>query len=262
MTQIFVDQIGEKVKLTAPPKRIISLVPSQTELLNSLGLEEEVIGITKFCIHPKEWFQNKTRIGGTKSLNIDKIKALKPDLILANKEENNREEIEELKENFPVWTSDVKTIQDAFQMIFEIGKIVGQHEKAIQLASKLKSDFDSLNFSKSQKAAYLIWNKPIMVSGGDTFINSMMNLAGFENVFANENRYPQKSIDELIEANPEILLLSSEPFPFKEKHIHEFQLSMPNTKIKLVDGEIFSWYGSRMLQAAPYFRKLRQTFSD
>ena len=256
MTRTFVDQIGEEVEISTLPKRIISVVPSQTELLKDLGLEEEVIGITKFCIHPKEWFRNKTRIGGTKSLNIEKIKGLKPDLILANKEENNKEEIEVLKQFFPIWISDVKTIEDAFQMILQIGEIVGQQDKAVGLVSKLKSDFDSINFSKFRKAAYLIWNKPTMVAGGDTFINSMMNLAGFENVFVKENRYPEKSIQELLDASPEILLLSSEPFPFKEKHILEFQASLPNTQIKLVDGEIFSWYGSRMLRAVTYFRKL------
>ncbi len=260
MNQIFVDQIGEEVKLSSLPKRIISLVPSQTELLGSLGLEDEVIGITKFCIHPEDWFRNKTRIGGTKSLNIEKIKTLKPDLILANKEENNKQEIEELKQFFPVWISDIKTIQDAFQMILQIGEIVRKQEQALGLVSKLKSDFDSINFSKSRRAAYLIWNKPTMVAGGDTFINSMMNLAGFENVFNHETRYPEKSIQELVEARPEIVLLSSEPFPFKEKHIRAFQSFLPNTQIKLVDGELFSWYGSRMLHAVPYFQKIKLDF--
>ena len=97
---IFTDQIGHSFELKTSPKRIISVVPSQTELLFDLALNDKVIGITKFCIHPKEWFRNKVRVGGTKNLNLAKIAALKPDLIIANKEENTQSEIEELQKHY------------------------------------------------------------------------------------------------------------------------------------------------------------------
>src|ERR1700741_3198050 len=108
----FIDQTGRKISIPQIPQRIISLVPSQTELLFDLGLDKEVVGITKFCVHPPEWFQTKTRVGGTKQLKIDLIKQLQPDLIIANKEENVKEQIEELEKHFPVWISDVNNLED------------------------------------------------------------------------------------------------------------------------------------------------------
>ena len=112
---IFTDQTGRKITLDKPPHRIISLVPSQTELLYDLGLHNEVIGITKFCVHPQEWFQHKTRVGGTRQINIDIIHELRPDLIIANKEENVKEQVEELAGYYPVWISDVKHLEAAYE---------------------------------------------------------------------------------------------------------------------------------------------------
>lgn len=254
--QIFKDQIGEAVEINFPPKRIISIVPSQTELLFDLGLEKEVIGITKFCIHPNEWFRSKIRIGGTKNLKIEQILALKPDLVLANKEENDKTQVEKLKETVPVWTSEVKTIEDAFEMISLVGQMVDRSEVASKIRKEIQFSFKNFHTEAKVKCAYLIWKNPMMVVGGDTFINSMLEKAGFENVFKNQNRYPTISIEEVLALNIDALLLSSEPFPFKEKHIKEFKESFPNTIIKVVDGEIFSWYGSRMKRAIPYFLEL------
>ncbi len=261
-------------------QRIISLVPSQTELLFDLGLDEEVIGITKFCIHPNAWFRNKTRVGGTKTINLKKVVELKPDLIIANKEENVKEQIEELQEISPVYVSDISTLEDALQMITDIGRLVGKDEKAKHLVSEIEARFDELktinaqystinahrfniNLSTSQlnqpaqlKTAYLIWKDPYMAAGGDTFINDMMKRCGFENVFEKFSRYPQIEISELPSANCELLLLSSEPYPFKQKHIDELQQQLPDTKIVLADGEMFSWYGSRLLYAPDSFKKL------
>ena len=120
---IYPDQTGHSINLTAIPKRIISVVPSQTELLFDIGLDEEVIGITKFCVHPEQWFRTKKRVGGTKQLNIDIINSLKPDLIIANKEENTREEISLLQSKYHVWTSDIGHLNDALCMIYDIGSI-------------------------------------------------------------------------------------------------------------------------------------------
>jgi len=261
---IFKDQLNREVEIIEFPKRIVSLVPSQTELLFDLGLEEEVIGITKFCIHPKIWHQTKTRIGGTKKVNIHKIKSLNPDLIICNKEENTKEEIELLANNFPVWISDIKNLSEALDMIKGIGEITGKSEKAALLIKKIKSEFSALKPLKTEKKAlYLIWKEPWMSVNSETFIHDMLVKCGFTNVTqSNILRYPELTKKELVQLNPDYVFLSSEPFPFKEKHIKELQEVLPKAEIKLVDGEAFSWYGSHLLKSGAYFKELIQLCSD
>jgi ABC-type Fe3+-hydroxamate transport system substrate-binding protein len=241
-------------------QRIISLVPSQTELLYDLGLNEEVVGITKFCVHPDEWFQSKTRIGGTKNINIEKIISLKPDLVIANKEENIKEQVDPLKQFTELYISDVSNLADAKQMILEVGELVHRKEKAIALIEAIEGKFDELGLIDIHKvpAAYFIWRDPYMVAGGDTFINDMMNACGFKNVFKDKDRYPEIDIKQLEATDCKALLLSSEPFPFKQKHIDELQPLLPGVKIILVDGEMFSWYGSRLIHAPAFFKQLMQ----
>ncbi len=249
------DQMGRQVEVPLNPKRIISLVPSQTELLYDLGLNEEIVGQTLFCIHPKEMHETKQRVGGTKKLKIDKIKALNPDLIIGNKEENVKEQIDELEAEFPVWMSDVKTIDDAFWMMKQIGELAGKNNEAIQLVVDIKLAFETI--PKANKSAiYLIWQKPFMAAGCDTFIHEIMQKAGIQNL-ATTIRYPELTVTEIKTLTPDLLLLSSEPFPFAEKHIFELQPHFPNSKLMLVDGEMFSWYGSRMLSAAKYLHSLK-----
>ncbi len=239
------------------PQRIISLVPSQTELLYDLGLDEEVVGITKFCVHPEKWFRTKTRIGGTKNINIEKIIALKPYLVIANKEENIKNEVEALKAFTEVYVSDVFNLHDAIKMILTIGEIVDKSDAATTLTTLIKENFAALgSFKQERSVVYLIWQKPFMAAGGDTFINDMMQYCGMQNMFANKLRYPETTLKELQALDCDVLLLSSEPFPFKQKHIDELQPYLPKTKIILVDGEMFSWYGSRLLHAAEYFKQL------
>jgi len=254
MKQRFTDQMNNSVEVDFPPKRIVSLVPSQTELLFYFGLEKEVVGITKFCVHPQKQFKTKPRIGGTKNFHLDRIAALAPDLIIGNKEENQKEHIEQLQsEGYPVWMSDIKTLDDAFDMILQLGQLTNKNPIADQLIVKLKHDFQELKdivaSQKSISVAYLIWQKPYMVAANDTFINHLLEVARFNNVFHNKDRYPSVTEEELRKAAPDVLLLSSEPFPFKEKHIIDLQKICPHTVIKLVDGEIFSWYGNRLLYA-------------
>jgi ABC-type Fe3+-hydroxamate transport system substrate-binding protein len=256
---IFIDQLHRKIEITAPPKRIISLVPSQTELLYDLGLRDEVVGITKFCIHPQEWYRSKERIGGTKKYDFEKIKNLQPDLIIGNKEENEQSQIEELMKHYPVWMSDINTLNDALGMIASLGALLHKNETATNIKLAIESSFHSFTQQQKQqlKVAYFIWRAPYMVAGHDTFINEMLHRCGLENVFTNKiSRYPEVSMEELIEASPELIFLSSEPYPFKEKHIQEFRAQLPQAKIIIVDGELFSWYGSRLLKSATYFKEL------
>jgi len=252
----YYDQLNREINLPSVPKRIISIVPSQTELLFYLGLEEEIIGITKFCIHPAEKLKSVEKVGGTKQLDIEKIKALKPDLIIANKEENERSQIEELINFCPVWISDIYSLGDALDMIKRVGNLTGKEQEAKILSTQIAQQFNHITIQQSNlQTAYFIWRKPYMVAGRNTFIDDMLLRCGLINVFEQE-RYPEIDAKTLIGANPYLILLSSEPYPFKDKHIVELNAIVPNAIIKLVDGEMFSWYGSRLLHAAAYFEEL------
>ena len=256
---VFQDQLGNSILLDKTPKRIISLVPSITELLFDLGLDEEIIGITDFCIHPKEKISGKKKIGGTKKLNIEKIVSLQPDLIIGNKEENEKQQIEELQKHFPVWVSDIKELDEALAMIHETGKITGREQKAVEINNKIEKEFHSLSNETSgarkRTILYFIWKKPFMVAGKNTFIDHLLQLCSLENL-ANQSRYPEMDAGQIKKPDPEFIFLSSEPFPFSEKHIAEFKTICPNSAIVLVDGEMFSWYGSRLQHSPSYFRKL------
>lgn len=251
---IFIDQIGHQINIETTPKRIISVVPSQTELLFDLGLENEVVGITKFCIHPNSWFKNKTRIGGTKTLYINKIKQLKPDLIIANKEENTKQQIEELQQLFPVWTSNIRNLSESLEMIKQIGLITKTNVKAEEIIAKIEQDFKLLTSIKKQSKStlYFIWREPFMSVGSSTFIHDVMERAGFVNAIETSENYPIVTSEQIKSINPQLILLSSEPYPFKEKHIKEFKMLSKNAQILLVDGELFSWYGSRLTKTVHY----------
>ncbi len=254
---IYTDQIGEEIIQKQKPSRIISLVPSQTELLFSLGLQNEIVGITKFCIHPLSLCKNKEKIGGTKNLNTDKIFKLNPDIVFANKEENVKEQITLLKsKGIPIWTSDIKTLQDALSMIHEIGRITDKIKMTNEMIEKIESGFNSLSKRIPTKVAYLIWKDPYMTIGSDTFINEMLSKLGLKNIFDDSIRYPIVTLEEIKIKNPDLILLSSEPFPFKEKHVLEIKKVCINSAIKVVDGTFFSWYGSRLLESINYFQNI------
>lgn len=255
---LFTDQLNNTIELKTFPKRIISIVPSQSELLWDLGLREELVGITKFCIHPSQMFNSVERVGGTKTLNLEKIRALKPDVIIGNKEENEQLQILELQQEFPVWMSDIYTLQDALQMMEGIGTLVNKTQQAETIKNTIQTSFLNLPH-KPQSVLYLIWNKPYMAAGKATFIGDMLNKIGLQNVLEQNSRYPELSIEEIIALNPELVFLSSEPYPFKQEHMDELQQHLPASKIILVDGELFSWYGSRLTKSVAYFHELMRT---
>ena len=253
---VFYDQMNKAVHLQQTPKRMISIVPSQTELLFDLGLDERVAGITKFCIHPADKIKQVAKIGGTKQLSIEVIHSLQPDLIIANKEENEQSQVEELMKHYPVWVSDIHNLPTALDMIAKVGEITGTEIKAGELVNKIASNFHMLQPAGPKlRVVYLIWRKPYMAAGSDTFIDAMLQLCGFKNVVG-AGRYPKLTADEVIAAKPDVLLLSSEPYPFAQKHIDEFKQMLPGAMIELVDGELFSWYGSRLLHSPGYFNKI------
>ncbi|WP_419868342.1 ABC transporter substrate-binding protein [Chryseobacterium sp. CT-SW4] len=235
--------------------KVISLVPSITEALFDLGLtEKEIIGRTKFCIHPTDKVKNIEVIGGTKTLNIEKIKGLQPDLILANKEENVKEQVESLMVDHKVIVTHVETIEDNYYLLKNLGNIFHLEEKAQAYNLKIYETLNRFKVSQSLKAAYLIWNNPYMTIGSDTFIHHILSELGFENAFKDKTRYPEITVDDLAEAD--IIMLSSEPFPFKEKHMEELRASYPDKLIMIVDGEAFSWYGTHLAKCEDYFGQL------
>ena len=255
----FTDQMGHTITLQAPPQRIISLVPSQTELLADLGLEDRVVGITKFCVHPDSWFRSKQRIGGTKTYHFDRIAALQPDLIIGNKEENDEAQIRELQKLYPVWMSDIQNLDDAVSMIRSVGIITERIQEANFIENAILGKFGMLGAEMATRSVvsvgYLIWRNPYMAAGHGTFIDAMLQKLRMKNVLQ-VSRYPETTLAELAQCAPDVILLSSEPYPFSGKHVEELQSAMPETRIVLVDGEMFSWYGSRLVQAPDYFRKV------
>jgi iron complex transport system substrate-binding protein len=256
-----IDQLGTSHSFEFSPKRIVSLVPSQTELLYDLGLEDSIVGITKFCVHPYHFKSTKKIVGGTKKVNYEKIRLLEPDVIICNKEENTREIVEELRKICPVWVTDIFTLEDNFQMISDFGQLFDKRTEARKWNDKLTfalSDFK--NFTAAipvKKVAYFIWKKPYMVAGSGTFIDELLKLNRFENYFASKERYPEIDIEKMEgEENLDLVLLSSEPFPFQEEDGYEIAGCTRNGRAVLVDGEMFSWYGSRLLKAFDYFKYL------
>jgi ABC-type Fe3+-hydroxamate transport system substrate-binding protein len=258
--QLQKDQMGRLVEIPKKINRIVSLVPSQTELLFDLGLDVEVVGVTRFCVHPNNWRFEKKSVGGTKTLKIQTIRDLKPDLIIGNKEENSRQDIEQLWGDIPVWMSDIFNVNDCCDMIKSIGSIVSREERALQIVNEIEQAFAELeNVVKANtlKVAYLIWKKPYMVAGKNTFINHLLEKCGFTNCFTSlEGRYPIVNDNDLKAFSPDIVLYSSEPYPFREIDSVEVSSLLPSIKHQLVDGEMFSWYGSRLKYSPKYFVEL------
>lgn len=249
------DQMGRQLQFSKVPVRIVSLVPSQTELLVDLGLRDHIVGLTKFCVHPVGFMKEKTVVGGTKQLHIDRVKELQPDIILCNKEENTEQIVKDMEATAPVHVSDIKNLEDALSLIRMYGTIFQVKGRADNIISTIQKKY--IDFSEAyksipyKKVAYFIWRAPWMVAGQDTFITYLLNECRFKNVFEDkEGRYPEVQLEELTDVD--YVFLSSEPFPFAEKHIEEV---IPYTKAKviLVDGEYFSWYGSRLIGAFDYF---------
>lgn len=263
MIKHFSDQLGNPVAIPFPPRKIVSLVPSQTELLADLGLEHEVAGITKFCVHPPEWIKTKRIIGGTKNFRVHAIDEINPDLIIGNKEENYIEGIELLARKYPVWVSDVTTWKDSLSFIKNVGALTNKEKEANKIVDAIEDSFSSVvPLSKEFSVLYMIWKDPWMGAATHTFIDTMLSKTGFRNSLASFTRYPRLSAEKIRELSPDFIFLSSEPFPFKEKHISELKAMSPVSQVVLVDGEMFSWFGGRLVKAGPYLKGLLKRLSQ
>lgn len=255
MNKTVVDRVGRSVTFSFPPKRIVSLCPGITDTLFALNLEEKIVGRTRFCIHPKGKVENVPAVAGTKDIKLEAIQNVQPDLIIVEKEENTKDIVEELEKHFPVYVAEVQSVDDAFRMIEDMGNLTDRCEAATKLIDSIHHQFDSLPKTTGKRVGYVIWRKPYMVVGKDTYINSLLEKLGFINPFVEaDGRYPAVTAEDFQRAELNYVLLASEPFPFKEKHFKEFMDMMPETEPILVDGEMF-WYGPRMLEAARYFQR-------
>lgn len=242
--------LGPKLDHTHVPKRIVSLVPSLTETLIDLGLEKRIVGRTRFCIHPSEAVRNIDRIGGTKDFSVERILKLKPDLIIGSQEENHKDGIEALQAQLPVWLSTIDSVDTALEHIGHLGKVTGTAEEADLLTKAIDKAWKGIPRSPSSKrVAYFIWRNPWMIAGKGTYIDSVLERLGWTNV-TEQVRYPEIRMQELAKDPPELFLFSSEPFPFKKEHWSAWRAAFPKAHFRLVNGEDFSWYGSRMLEAA------------
>lgn len=261
------DQLGTQHVFESTPKRIVSLVPSQTELLYDLGLEESIIGITKFCVHPFHFKSVKKIVGGTKKVHYEKIRLLQPDIIIANKEENTPEIVEELSNICPVWVTDIVSLEDNERMINDFGILFNKRTEAQKWVDKINfavADFrQSTKDISSKKVAYFIWANPYMVAGNNTFINELLALNKFINIYERkEGRYPEVELKKIrLEGDPDLVFLSSEPFPFTDEHAFELGRFTHHAKTVFVDGEYFSWYGSRLVKAIAYFKKMHKSIA-
>jgi ABC-type Fe3+-hydroxamate transport system substrate-binding protein len=235
-------------------------VPSITELLFDLGLEDRIIGVTKFCVHPQHIRSKSTVVGGTKMVHVDKIKALQPDIIICNKEENTQGIVESLMPVAPVFISDINTLEECYDLISRLGVLFGaskNSEKLIDSIQSQRKEFQHFIKDKPhQKIAYFIWKNPWMVVGSSTFIGEMIKEAGFENAFENIERYPEIKLNNVNLQKADLIFLSSEPYPFNEKDISALNSKFSHHRIRIVDGELFSWYGSRLQNAFEYFKTL------
>lgn len=257
MTKMMKDQTGRSIEIVQAPERIVSLVPSQTELLFFFKMEGRLAGITDYCIYPEDKTAKIKKVGGPKTLDIQKIEEIQPDLIIANKEENSKKQIEELEKKYPVWVSDVRCLDDALSMIESIGLICGQEELAHNITENISKSMLDLNSESHIKVAYMIWENPYMTVGSNTFINDILNKLGYINVFEHLPRYPKIGSKQLAEAEADFVLLSSEPYPFTSVHIEKLKKLCPRSKILLVNGQYFSWYGNRLLPAISYFKSIK-----
>lgn len=256
------DQLGREHKFDETPKRIVSLVPSVTETLFDLGLEDQLIGITTACTHPYQLQVTKETIGETKNVAIEQVKLLHPDIIIANIEENTLEQIEQLKDICPVWLTHVRTMDQNIQLIEVLGQLFNKRIEARKWIDKiqfgLRDLMDFVSGKPEHKVAYFVGRDPFIVAGEGTLIQEFLTLNQFENVYASRIApYPEIELKKIrIEGDPEVVFLPTIPYPFKEEDAFEIGRFTHHGKTVFVDGEMFTWYGTHVCKAFEYFKQI------
>ncbi|MGI9037665.1 MAG: helical backbone metal receptor [Gemmatimonadota bacterium] len=244
--------------------RIVSLCPSLTELVFDLGLGDDLVGRTKFCVHPADRVGDVEKVGGTKNPKVERIVELAPDLVLLNEEENRIEDAEALRAaGLRCHTSMPMTVDATAAMVRSIGAAVDRTDAAEDIAADIERRAGRVREAAAGRApvrfAYLIWRDPIMAVSDDTFVSALLEMAGGVNVLAGAGeRYPTIASEALGAADPDIVLLSSEPFPFREEHRDELVAAtgLPAERFRFADGELLSWHGSRTPAGIDYAEKV------
>jgi ABC-type Fe3+-hydroxamate transport system substrate-binding protein len=255
-----VDASGVAVELPRPPRRIVSLIPSTTEILCALGLGDALVGVTVYCVEPRDVVRGKTRIGGEKDPDLARIRALKPDLVVANVEENRREDIDQLRAwSIPVWVTYPRTVVEGIRLIGELGEVTGAGARAREMLRELEPLYARVERATGNRPAvavfYPIWRGPYMTVNGDTYIHDMLRVCGGRNIFADRpERYPTVTLDDVAARRPAVILLPDEPFRFRRAHLADFAAyaevpAVRDGRIHLVDGKPFSWHGPRIAEA-------------
>jgi ABC-type Fe3+-hydroxamate transport system substrate-binding protein len=238
----------------------VSLVPSITETLFALGRGEALVGCTLYCIEPRDALAGATRVGGEKNPDLDRIRALHPDLVLANVEENLREHVETLRGwGVAVFVSYPRTVEAGIRLIRDLGEITGAGAAGAALADSLARALaalsERLTGQPRPRVFYPIWRRPWMTVNRDTYVHDMLAVCGADNVFAAlPARYPEIGLDEVAAARPDVILLPDEPYRFRRPHIADFALypevpAVRDGRIHLVDGKLAAWYGPRIGEA-------------
>lgn len=248
-----VDASGVALALSHPPRRIVSLIPSTTELLCHLGLADALVGITVYCIEPRDVVTTKQKIGGEKNPDVAAIVALAPDLVITNVEENRREDVEALRAaGVPVWVVYPRSVDDTVRFIRELGAITDAAARADALADEIAALAASARAAGAQRTParvfYPIWRGPYMTINRDTYIHDVLRTVGAVNVFGERpERYPTVTLEEVAACRPDVIVLPDEPFRFRRVHVKEFE-GMTG-RIHLMDGKLFSWHGPRLAEA-------------
>jgi ABC-type Fe3+-hydroxamate transport system substrate-binding protein len=234
--------------------RIVSLVPSITELLCDLGLSEEIVGRTGFCIHPWETVREIPKVGGTKDLKFDRIRELEPTHVVVNVDENRKEDAEALAEFIPnVVVTHPLEPRDNLDLYRQMGREFDREAEAEEFCGKFETALARVEDRPEQRVLYLIWRDPWMTISPETYISQTLGLFNWKTIPAStEERYPQVELDAV---DVDRVLLSSEPFHFKEHHLPEVEALVPGAKVSLIDGEMTSWYGSRAIAGIDYLRE-------
>lgn len=264
MAIVFTDDMKEEVQLQGIPGRIISLCPSVTETLVKLGLQNELVGRTDYCYRPEGEIEEVRKIGGPKELDMSAIGELNPELIIAVKEENDRGQIEKLREKYPVFVFDVNTYAEALDMLIRLGEMTGKHKEATDLGDRIDKAFAKIPQLETPRTfLYLVWKDPLMAAGKRTYINSVLSSHGFVNCLDNFiQRYVTLNVEVFKKLKFDMAFLPSEPFEFDEEDRKDILAFFPEADVRLVDGEAFSWYGYRMLHAAEYISEMIRKLNE
>jgi ABC-type Fe3+-hydroxamate transport system substrate-binding protein len=266
---IYTDGLYRDIEMKRTPKRVVSLVPSITETLFTFGAGDIVSAVTSFCIEPPEALESKVAVGGTKTVDVDAVKELDPDLVFANAEENREEDIRQLvRSGFKVFVTFPRTVAAAIAMMRQIAEMTGTVDRAepiLQEAQETLTEIRALSLTRPRPRVFCpIWRRPWLTIGSDTYIHDVILNAGGRNLFADRHdRYPKVELDEVARRIPEVILLPNEPYSFREEHKADFaeRTHVPavrDGRIHVVDGKALCWYGPRIAEGLRSINALLQ----